>query len=203
MSDRIGVMGGTFDPIHLGHLFIAREAAHAMKLDRVLFVPSGEPPHKGAGVAASAEERWEMTCIAVADDPLFEASRAEIDRPGPSYTADTLEQLKGVHPGCELFFITGYDAVMDIMGWRDPHRIARAASILTLARPGSSLDGMRSLPSDVRAAVTPIIAPQLDISSTDIRRRSAEGRSIRYLVTDGVRRYIEDKGLYGRWGGAR
>lgn len=194
--NRIGVMGGTFDPIHLGHLFIAREAAHAADLDVVIFVPSGEAPHKRSCVTASAEERWDMTRIAIDGDPCFDASRIEVDREGPSYTADTLERLKAIYSESELYFITGYDAVVDIMKWRDPHRIARDAAILTVARPGTSISGIEVLPDDIKRAVRRVVSPLLEISSTDIRRRIADGRSIRYLVTDGVREYIERKGLY-------
>ena len=194
--DRIGIMGGTFDPIHYGHLFAAEEARGAAGLARVLFVPSGTPPHKRYAGMAAAEARYEMTRLAVEGNPSFGVSRIETDRRGRSYTLDTLREIQALHPQGRIFFITGDDAVLDIMSWHEPYEIARIATLLTVGRPGYARDKISELPQEIGRSIRTVDSPQLDISSTDIRRRVAGGRSIRYMVPESVRLYIDANGLY-------
>lgn len=195
---RIGVMGGSFDPIHLGHLVAASEAAHRFGLDRVVFSPTGDAYHKPADSRAPAEIRYLMTVVATAADPRFTVTRTDIDRPGPTYTSDTLRDLQQEwvidRPGdvAEWFFITGADALADILGWRDPDEILAAAHLVGVTRPGHVLADP-GLPSD---RVSLIEVPALAISSTDIRRRVATGAPIHYLVPSGVAHLIDKHGLY-------
>jgi nicotinate-nucleotide adenylyltransferase len=181
---RLGVLGGTFDPVHNGHLAAARAAAAALRLDRVLLVPAAQPPHK-ANVHASAEQRLAMVEAAVAGDPLLAASRIELDRPGPSYTVDTLRALA---PQGELFFICGADVLAQFTAWHRWQEILRLAKLAVVSRPGA--DVASPLPVLwVRGVV-------LDISSEDIRRRVREGRPIRGLVPEAVEAIIRREGLY-------
>ena len=186
---RLGLMGGTFDPIHHGHLVAADEARYAFNLDRVLFIPTGHPWMKG-GHVASAEERYEMTLLATRDNPAFEVSRIEIDRDGPTYTVDTLRELHANEPDADLFFITGADAILDILSWKDPDEAMELATFVAVTRPGYELE---RLPRD---EIKILEIPALAISSTDIRRRVAEGRPIRYLLPDEVAAHIKVQGLY-------
>lgn len=200
---KLGVMGGTFDPIHYGHLFVAEEARGAAGLDRVLFVPSGTPPHKRYAGMASAEARYDMVRLATDANPHFDVSRIETDRDGRSYTLDTLREIHALYPESQIYFITGDDAALDILNWHEPYEIVRMATLLTVGRPGYARDKIFELPQEIRASIRMIDSPQLDISSTDIRRRVGAGRSIRYMVPEDVRRYIDDNGLYidsdGEW----
>lgn len=200
---KLGVMGGTFDPIHYGHLFVAEEARGAAGLDRVLFVPSGTPPHKRYAGMASAEARYDMVRLATDANPHFDVSRIETDRDGRSYTLDTLREIRALYPDSRIYFITGDDAALDILNWHEPYEIVRMATLLTVGRPGYARDKIFELPQEIRASIRMIDSPQLDISSTDIRRRVGAGRSIRYMVPEDVRRYIDDNGLYidsdGEW----
>ena len=200
---KLGVMGGTFDPIHYGHLFVAEEARGAAGLDRVLFVPSGTPPHKQYAGMASAEARYDMVRLATDANPHFDVSRIETDRGGRSYTLDTLREIRALYPESQIYFITGDDAALDILNWHEPYEIVRMATLLTVGRPGYARDKIFELPQEIRASIRMIDSPQLDISSTDIRRRVGAGRSIRYMVPEDVRRYIDDNGLYidsdGEW----
>ncbi len=200
---KLGVMGGTFDPIHYGHLFVAEEARGAEGLDRVLFVPSGTPPHKRYAGMASAEARYDMVRLATDANPHFDVSRIETDRDGRSYTLDTLREIHALYPESQIYFITGDDAALDILNWHEPYEIVRMATLLTVGRPGYARDKIFELPQEIRASIRMIDSPQLDISSTDIRRRVGAGRSIRYMVPEDVRRYIDDNGLYidsdGEW----
>ena len=182
-------MGGTFDPIHHGHLVAAEEARYAFSLDRVLFIPAGQPWQKERHVAP-AEERYEMTVLATKDNPAFEVSRLEIERDGPTYTVDTLRELHLQIPDAELFFITGADAILEILSWKDPHDALELATFVAVTRPGYLLD---KLPSHEIAVLE---IPALAISSTDIRARVAEGRPIRYLAPDAVAAHIKVRGLY-------
>jgi nicotinate-nucleotide adenylyltransferase len=194
---RIGVMGGSFDPIHLGHLVAASEACHRFRLDRVVFSPTGEPWHKAAP-GASAEMRYLMTVAATADDPRFEVTRVDVDRPGPTYTVDTLRDLQAqfaaAQPGdsAEWFFITGADALADIVGWRDPDGVLARAHLVGVTRPGHVLKD----PGLPAGSATLIEVPALAISSTDIRARVARSEPIAYLVPDAVARLIAEHGLY-------
>jgi nicotinate-nucleotide adenylyltransferase len=183
---RIGVFGGTFDPIHVGHLAIAQAALDTADLDRVVFVPARRSPLKSRGPAATEEDRLAMLEAAVKGEPRFSVSRAELDRPEPSYTVDTLEALKGEG---DLFLILGSDALAELAKWRSPERIRELASLLVARRPGApeprAASGARSFD-----------APCLDISSRELRARASRGLSLRYLVPDDVWRHIERRGLY-------
>lgn len=195
---RIGVMGGSFDPIHNGHLVAASEVAHRFDLDRVIFSPTGEAYHKATDDRAPAELRYLMTVVATAADPRFHVTRVDIDRPGPTYTVDTLRDLRAEHerdhPGepAEWYFITGADALGEILGWRDPERILAAAHLVGVTRPGHVLADP-GLPS---AQVSLVEVPALAISSTDIRARVRAGAPIRYLLPTGVAHLVAKHGLY-------
>lgn len=185
-------MGGTFDPVHLGHLVAASEVAHRFSLDRVLFVPAGEPWQKGHRGVSPAEDRYLMTVVATAADPRFEVSRVDIDRPGPTYTADTLRDLHAALPDAELFFITGADALAQILTWRQPDDVLALAHLVGVTRPGHVLAD----PGLPAGAVTLVEVPALAISSSDCRARVARGEPIRYLVPDGVESLVAKRGLY-------
>lgn len=189
---RIGVMGGTFDPVHHGHLVAASEAAGEFALDQVVFVPTGQPVFKRDQVVSPAEHRYLMTVIATASNPRFTVSRADIDRAGPTYTIDTLRDLAREYPGAELFFITGADAMGSILAWRDAEALFQLAHFVGVTRPGHTLHA-RGLP---KGDVSLLEVPALAISSTDVRRRAASGQPIWYLVPDGVVQYIAKYGLY-------
>jgi nicotinate-nucleotide adenylyltransferase len=192
-------MGGTFDPIHNGHLVAASEVADRFDLDEVVFVPTGEPWQKQGRHVTSAEDRYLMTVIATASNPRFSVSRVDIDRGGRTYTKDTLRDLHRVHPNADLYFITGADALGSILTWQDVEELFSLARFVGVSRPGYDLDGahvsaaIKSLPSD---ALTLLEVPALAISSTDCRRRAAENRPIWYLVPDGVVQYVTKRGLY-------
>jgi nicotinate-nucleotide adenylyltransferase len=194
-------MGGTFDPVHNGHLFAAEESMEALRLDRVIFVPSGTPPHKMYPGMATAEERYEMVARAIADNGRFEISRVETDRPGMSYTRDTLLAMAEIYPGAGLFFITGMDAVIDILKWRAPLEISGLCTVVVVSRPGYRHDKLEELPEGIRKSLRFIDAPLLEISATDIRGRVRYGRCIRYLLPKVVGDYIRDKNLYLSWDG--
>lgn len=189
-APRIGVMGGTFDPIHHGHLVAASEVAHSFDLDEVVFVPTGQPWHKQN--VSPSEHRYLMTVIATASNPRFTVSRVDIDRDGPTYTIDTLRDLQQERPGAELFFITGADAVAQILSWRDHDELWDLAHFVAVSRPGHvlSTDG---LPTE---NVSQLEVPALTISSTDCRERVSEGEPVWYLVPDGVVQYIAKHHLY-------
>ena len=193
---RVGVMGGTFDPVHHGHLVAASEVAHLFHLDEVVFAPTGQPWQKRDRPVTPSEDRYLMTVIATASDPRFRVSRVDVDREGPTYTVDTLRDLRAeyAHDGSEveLFFITGADALSSIAGWRDPDELLELAHFVGVTRPGHPLTD-HGLPS---GSVTLVEIPALAISSTDCRARVARGEPIRYLVPDGVREYVAKRGLY-------
>ena len=201
---RIGVMGGTFDPIHNGHLVTAEEAWKQFHLDLVIFMPSGHPPHKEDRKNLDPEDRYLMAVIATASNAHFKVSRMEIDRPGPSYTIDTVREMHRVYgKNTEVFFITGADAILEILTWKEPERILREATFIAATRPGYDLKKLEdSLPeaekerhaTDPRVLVMEI--PALAISSTDIRSRVKEGRAVNYLVPEGVSKFIEKNGFY-------
>lgn len=196
-------MGGTFDPIHFGHLVTAEEALVQFNLDKVIFMPTGKPVAKTHEDVTSAEHRYLMTVLATAANPDFDVSRMEVDRPGPTYTIDTLRTLRAEHgPSAELFFITGADAVWEIVTWKDAEEVADLATFIAATRPGYDLELARA--SHEEAATGYLIeyigVPALAISSTDMRSRVAEGRPIRYLTPEPVVAYIEKHGLYGEVG---
>ncbi|MEK7284395.1 MAG: nicotinate-nucleotide adenylyltransferase [Chloroflexota bacterium] len=184
--DRVGVFGGSFDPVHVGHLAIAQAALDTVPLDRVVFVPARRSPLRDEGPIASEADRLAMLQAATKDEARFAVSRAELDRPSPSYTVDTLEALASEG---RLYLILGSDAVAELDRWRDVRRILELATLLVAARPGAP-----ELPTG--RPVDLLDAPCLDISSRELRARAARGRSLRYLVPDAVWRYIERSGLY-------
>ena len=190
-------MGGTFDPIHHGHLVTAEEALWQFDLDQVLFVPTGQPWMKHDREVSAAEDRYLMTVIATSSNPRFRVSRLEIDRPGPTYAVDTLRSLREEYgEETELFFITGADAILEIYHWKDADQALALARFIAATRPGYDAERMREegATEDPRIAIMDI--PALAISSTDIRHRVAKGSPIRYLVPEGVKSYIEKAGLY-------
>lgn len=196
MGRRLGVMGGTFDPIHHGHLLTAEEAAVQFGLHQVIFVPTGRPWMKADREVTPAEHRYLMTVIATASNPRFTVSRIEIDRPGPTYTVDTLRALRQQHPDAELFFVTGADAMLEIFHWKDPEELFALAHFIAATRPGYDLAHFEAEAPTAHPKVTVMNIPALAISSTDIRQRVREGRPIRYLLPEGVKSYIEKEGLY-------
>ncbi|MGZ5319705.1 MAG: nicotinate-nucleotide adenylyltransferase [Actinomycetota bacterium] len=197
MGNRLGVMGGTFDPIHYGHLVTAEEALQQFGLDGVIFVPTGRPWMKEHGVVSPAEDRYLMTVIATASNPLFRVSRMEVDRDGPTYTVDTLRGLKAeLGTETDLFFVTGADAVLEIFQWKDPGELFELAHFIAATRPGYDIAGFSAHAPYKHPGITVMNVPALAISSTDIRARVAASRPIRYLVPEGVKSYIEKAGLY-------
>ncbi len=189
-APRIGVMGGTFDPIHHGHLVAASEVAQSLDLDEVVFVPTGQPWQKHK--VSAAEHRYLMTVIATASNPRFTVSRVDIDRGGPTYTTDTLRDLRAQRPDAEFFFITGADAIAQIFTWRDHAELWQLAHFVAVSRPGHVLN-IEDLPPE---GVSQLEVPALAISSTDCRDRVQRGYPVWYLVPDGVVQYIAKHHLY-------
>ncbi|WP_093800886.1 nicotinate-nucleotide adenylyltransferase [Streptomyces sp. Wb2n-11] len=191
---RLGVMGGTFDPIHHGHLVAASEVAAHFHLDEVVFVPTGQPWQKSHKQVSPAEDRYLMTVIATASNPQFSVSRIDIDRGGPTYTIDTLRDLRELNSDSDLFFITGADALAQILTWRDAEELFSLSHFIGVTRPGHDLtdDGLP------KGGVSLVEVPALAISSTDCRARVAAGEPVWYLVPDGVVRYIDKRELYRR-----
>jgi nicotinate-nucleotide adenylyltransferase len=189
---RVGIMGGTFDPIHNGHLVAASEVADRFRLDEVVFVPTGEPWQKADEKVGPAEDRYLMTVIATASNPRFTVSRVDIDRKGPTYTIDTLRDLHEMYGDAELFFITGADALERILSWKDVGEMFDLAHFIGVTRPGFTLSD-EHLPADT---VQLVQVPAMAISSTAVRDRVAAGQPIWYLVPDGVVQYIAKRQLY-------
>ena len=206
---RLGIMGGAFDPIHMAHLVTAEEARAQFDLDQVLFMPAGDPPHKSRRLAP-AESRYLLVAMAIASHPRFSVSRFEIDRDEVSYTVDTLEHLARVVPeGTEMFFVTGADAVLDILTWKDPVRVLELATFIGATRPGYDLAKLSGLLERLRTATVGLVpearvktmeVPALAISSSMIRERLAAGKGVRYLVPDAVAQLIEKSGVYASGG---
>jgi nicotinate-nucleotide adenylyltransferase len=196
---RLGILGGTFDPIHHGHLAAAQEVAARLALSRVILIPARQPPHKEEEPGASAEHRLAMVRLAAAGNPMFDVSTLEIDRSGPSYTVDTLRILAKERMGAELFFIVGMDSLAELPRWHDPSGILRLARLVAVHRPGVcpvSLSDLEEVIPEAAGRVQIVEIRELDISSTDIRERIRDRRPIRYLVPDAVASYIEEHGLY-------
>ncbi len=194
---RLGLFGGTFDPIHQGHLILAEQCRESCRLDRVWFVVTGAPPHK-QGDRTAVGHRLEMVRIAIAGHSAFSVSEIEASRPGPHYSVETLEAIRRDHPGDELFFLIGADSLADLPAWREPARIAQLATIVVVNRPGIDCPPPARLP-DFGPEAQPLLSvtiPPIGIASSDLRRRLAEGRSVRYMVPRGVQAYIEAQGLY-------
>lgn len=195
---RIGLFGGTFDPIHLGHLIVAVEVRYALDLDLILFVPAGQPPHKPDQPISSDIDRVNMLELAIAGLPGFDVSTVDLDRPGPSYTADTLEHVALEYPDDRRFFIMGADSLRDLADWHAPERIVRAAELAVAARPGVDLD-LREIElriPDLAGRVHMVETPLIGISATDIRRRVAGGEPITFQVPRDVEAYIHEHRLY-------
>ena len=197
---RLGIMGGTFDPIHHGHLVAAEQAFDDLGLDLVVFMPAGSPAFKQDREVASGEDRYAMTLLATADNPHFVASRFEVDRPGVTYTADTLRRLRALYPpNVEFYFITGADALTEVVAWRDAADVARLAHLVAATRPGYDLDRAWEAidASGIGFDVTYLSVPALAISSSHLRERVAAGQSLRYLTPDPVTGYLHKHRLYG------
>lgn len=197
---RIGILGGTFDPPHDGHLLIARVAQSQLLLDRALFAPAGVQPLKPDRRVTPAEQRAEMVRLAIAGEPGFELCRIDLDRPGPHYTVDLLRIASGVYPGAELWFLAGGDSLADLLRWRDPQQIIELARLAVVRRPGSQPDwtALDAALPDLRGRIDWIDAPPIDISGTEIRRRVRAGEPIDELAPAAVVQYIVEKGLYRR-----
>ena len=189
---RIGIYGGTFDPIHKTHVDAARAALGHAHLDVVFFVVAASPPHKRGEVFADAEDRLDMVCAAIADEPGMEASRIEMDRCGPSYTVDTLQELEGQYPGAHFFLILGQDSLSDLLHWRDPQGILSRAQLLVVPRPGIVLPPPRQLEGGF--ALLPF--EESDLSSSDIRDRLCRGQAVWGCLAAGVQQIIRERGLY-------
>jgi nicotinate-nucleotide adenylyltransferase len=218
LSQRLGILGGTFNPIHYGHLAAAEEVRDRLKLDRILFIPSYLPPHKFEEEVPSAVQRLEMVRLAITGNPFFEPSEIEIDRGGRSYTVDTIEALRQVFPGTELFFITGLDSFLEIQTWHQWERLLTLCNFVVISRPGyhfgdlAKINFMESAARELarldqgglqRAMVRSVaftiyleMIPLFDISSTDIRNRVKAGISIKYLLPDAIETYIITNKLY-------
>ncbi len=200
-TKRIGIMGGTFDPIHYGHLVTAEAARGQFQLDQVLFLPSGTPPHKDPTQVTDTKHRYTMAVLATLTNPHFEVSRVDIDRTGTTYTIDTLRILQDLHgTAVRLFFITGADAILEIMGWKDSQELLGMAEFIAATRPGFQLEDQRGTIhhwfSSQNKRLHILQVPAMAISSTDIRRRVRKGESIRYLVPETVDYYIRKNRLY-------
>jgi len=197
---RLGIYGGTFDPVHLGHLLLAEQCREACRLDQVWFIPAGSPPHKPEHAITPGKMRAEMLEFAVAGQPEYTVSRREVKRSGPSYTVETLRELRQEHPEDELFFLVGADSLADLPHWREPREIATLATLVVVNRGNAPLPQLESLvPHLGREAVDRILVvsmPGIDLSSSDIRRRVREGRSIRYMTPRAVEQYIRTNSLY-------
>jgi len=219
LSQRLGILGGTFNPIHYGHLAAAEEVRDRLKLDRILFIPSFIPPHKNEEIVPHADQRMEMVRLATKVNPFFEPSEIEINRGGRSYSIDTVEALRQAYPGTDLYFITGLDSFLEIQTWRQWERLLTLSNFVVISRPGyrfvdlATISFMKSAAhelarldqGDLQRAMVRFFAciihleriPLFDISSTDIRNRVKAGASIKYLLPDTVETYIITNKLYG------
>ena len=196
---RIGVFGGTFDPVHLGHLVAAEEATELLALDEMLFVPAGQPWFKAAEPVMDAAHRLNMVRLAIESNRRFRVCGVEVARPGPSYTVDTLEHLRDAsHSGTELFLVLGLDALAEMYRWRCPARVFELATVVGVTRPGAAFDPgpLSSVLPCAAERVIMLDVPLVDVGATELRRRASAGRSLRYLVPDGVEEYIREHGLY-------
>jgi len=200
-QERIGVLGGTFDPPHVGHLWLATLAADALHLDRVLFMPAGQPPHKLGRKLTSAADRLLMTRLAIAGDPTFSLCPVEIERPGPSFTVDSVEELLRMYAGARLYLLMAADSLAQIDTWREPDRLLTLVEWAVGPRPGSAApvgDDLRRRFGPAASRIHLLDGPSLDVSASEIRRRVAAGKAIRYLVPRAVEALIVERGLYRR-----
>ena len=197
---RAGIFGGTFDPVHLGHMVIAEQVMDELNLSRVVFVPGGIPPHKEvSSVRASAEDRYEMVEAAVASNGRFSVDRVEVDAGRPMHSVDTVRILAERSPGTDWYFITGADEVSNLLAWKEPDRLLEQVVMVAATRPGYDLSRLGHLEAGLRNfdRIFPVECTRVDISATGIRRRMLQGKSVRYLVPEGVYEIIEKRGLYG------
>ena len=198
---KIGIMGGTFNPIHIGHLIIAEDVRAKYGLDKVLFIPSGQPPHKSDSEVIDHEHRYEMVRLAVASNPGFEASRVEIDREGYTYTVNTLTELtERYDAGTSFYFIIGADVIHELRTWREYEKVFKLCEFIAVLRPGYSESDFRNtikqLDAEYGAKIHPLRSRLVDVSSTEIRERCMNGESVKYIVPEDVEKYIFDNGLY-------
>lgn len=202
MTQKLGILGGTFNPVHQGHLILAQDALEHFGLNRVLFIPCAQPPHKAPNSLAAAKHRLAMLRAAVADNPRFEISTIELERSGPSFTIETLKTLRETHPDTRFYFMIGTDSLLELHQWREISELLELCEFVTMLRPGFPVEHLAeerlNLPPPWPARLLKNLFPghAADISSTDIRRRVAAGCSIRYLVPDAVAGYIAAQGLY-------
>ncbi|ADD02134.1 nicotinate-nucleotide adenylyltransferase [Thermoanaerobacter sp. CM-CNRG TB177] len=201
MELRLGIMGGTFDPIHYGHLVTAEAVRAEFKLDKVIFVPAGNPPHKVKRKVTDKKHRYLMTILATITNPFFEVSTIEIDREGYTYTIDTIKEFKKIYGDkTQLYFITGADAVLEILTWKSADELLKMCNFVAATRPGVEGDRIDEELNKIRKfygnVIYKVTVPSLAISSTDIRERVAGGRPIKYLLPESVERYIQKYGLY-------
>lgn len=201
INKRIGISGGTFDPIHIGHLIIAQYALESLNLDKIVFIPSGKPPHKDNNCVTDAEHRYNMTAEAISGNDKFEISDLEIKREGYTYTVDTLTQLRNLYgKDTKLFFIIGADNIAEIVNWKDAEKLFGMCEFAAFMRPGFDDTcyhrQIEELRNNYKAKIHVIKAPLIDISSTMIRDRVAEGKSVKYMLPERVEKYIKENGLY-------
>ena len=201
-AHRVGIMGGTFDPIHMGHLVTAEAARSEFNMNKVVFVPSGQPPHKKGLEISNKEHRYIMTVLATSANPYFEVSRTEIDRPGESYAIDTVRYIRSKQqPDSELYFITGADAILEIVTWKEVEELFENCTFIAATRPGFNLGEMKKkllkkLTHSHLAKIIPLEVPAMAISSTDIRERVKDKRTIKYLLPESVENFIRKNDLY-------
>lgn len=198
---KLGIMGGTFDPVHYGHLVAAETVRYEFGLDKVIFMPAGKPPHKQTNTVSDPEHRYLMTALAVAANERFEVSRLEVDKDKVSYTVDTVKDLISIYgKDVDIYFITGADAVLELMGWHKIEELLTLCSFIAVTRLGFDKkvleQKIEEIKSNYNGEIISIEIPLLEISSTDIRERVKKGKPIRYLVPDEVEKYIEKTGLY-------
>lgn len=193
---RLGVLGGTFDPVHVGHLILAETAREQLALGRVVFVPAGVPWRKAVVSITEPEHRLAMLRLAIAGNPAFAVSDVEVTRVGPSYTAETLKALAKEHTGAELFFLLGEDALADLPNWYQPRRILQLATLAVARRPGGPAEAGDEAPRGLSAGLVRLEMPRIDISASALRARVRDGLSVRYLVPEAVEAYIREHGLY-------
>jgi len=199
---RIGIFGGTFDPVHLGHLVLAEQCREQGHLDQVWFVPANQPPNKLEQKLTRFEQRCEMLQLAIAGNPVFRIETLEKEREGPSYTVDTLQVLHQRYPGNDYWYLMGSDTLLDLPNWYHPERLVTLAGLMVRTRPGSAVLGVEELKKKIHLSakepirMAVIESPMLEISSSDLRKRVSEGKSLRYMVPRSVEAYIESKKLY-------
>ena len=199
---KVGILGGTFDPIHYGHLVVAEDCWYQLGLDEVLFVPAGRPPHKSGQLISSAADRVAMVELAIAGNAHFRLSRVDVDRPGASYSVEMVAALRqALGPETNLYFIIGRDALRDLPTWRSPNLLADLCQIVAVNRPGYPPLDLSRLDATIPHAgerIQQLVVPELNIAASDLRRRVADGRPITYMTADAVIRYIQEHGLYRR-----